>query len=234
VQTALILPAAGRGERFGGFLPKQLQPIAGAPLFIHALRPFHHLVTEVVLVVSDDWRDRLRAAVDAFLPGWPLRLVAGGANRQASVAAGLAALSPDCEVALVHDAARPLIEPAAIRACIQALRRYPACVLAAPCTDTLKRSHGPHDRLVRATEKREHFWRAETPQGFRVALARQAYAGIDRACTDDSHVVELAGASVHIVASAAANPKLTTAADRAFIDWCLRQRCPRGVVPLAW
>ena len=116
--VGVVLVAAGRGTRLGGETPKQFHPIAGVPMVLRALRPFasHPDVAQVVLVLP---------AADAAAPpdflrslGAGLTIVAGGAARADSVAAGLAALGADCTIVLVHDAARPFVERRVIDAVI--------------------------------------------------------------------------------------------------------------------
>jgi len=111
--------AAGRGSRLGGGLLKQYRLLGGVPMVLRSLRPFtaHPEVLQVVLVLPP----ADAAAPPAFLReliGERLRLVAGGAERADSVAAGLAALDPRCTVVLVHDAARPFVERGVIDAVI--------------------------------------------------------------------------------------------------------------------
>lgn len=214
--------AAGRGVRAGAGEPKQFRPVAGAPLVLHALRPFlqHPAVHRVVLVLPPD----IAAAPPAWLAdlaGERLLLVAGGAERQDSARAGLAALPPACQVILVHDGARPLPDGGVIDRVIAEARAGRGAVAAVPLSDTIKEVD-PEGR-IRATVPRERLWRAQTPQGFPRALLERAYAGMDPAApaTDDAGLVERAGGTVVVVPDTTRNLKVTTPADLALAELLL-------------
>jgi 2-C-methyl-D-erythritol 4-phosphate cytidylyltransferase len=138
-----------------------------------------------------------------------LHLVDGGATRQDSVRAGLAACSPDTELVLVHDAARALLPIAATRACIAAAHHAGAALLAIPAPDTLKRVAGER---VTATLDRTDVWQAQTPQVIRRELLQRAFAHADRTRftgTDDVSLVEHLGEPVAVVAGSPTNLKIT-------------------------
>ena len=140
--VAALIVAAGRGQRFGADAPKQYASLAGQPLLRYATATFaaHPKVACVLVVIHSDDRalyDEAVGGLDLLPP------VAGGATRQASVLAGLEALSADPPArVLIHDAARPLVSPALIDRVIAALEQdvfaagfwarltgsYPRCV----------------------------------------------------------------------------------------------------------
>jgi len=221
-EVGVIVVAAGRGLRAGAGEPKQFRPVAGAPLVLHALRPFlqHPAVTRVALVLPAD----IAAAPPpwlAELAGERLLLVAGGAQRQDSARAGLAALPPACQVILVHDGARPLPDAGVIDRVIAAAREGRGAVAAVPLSDTIKEVDAA-GRVV-TTVPRERLWRAQTPQGFPRALLERAYAAMDPAApaTDDAGLVERAGGTVVVVPDTTRNLKVTTPADFALADLLL-------------
>lgn len=213
--TTLIVPAAGHGRRFGDAIPKQFCALAGATVLTWALRPFAGLVDEVVIACAAPWETQaLAGAAAAGLPR--ARCVRGDNHRQASVAAALRGVASDCTHVLVHDAARPLIRAAEIRACCDALATHIACVLACPCQQTVKQA--ANDGTVHTTLDRSRLWLAQTPQGFRLAEGLLAFAQAERAgwpCTDDAQVLEQAGYAVHIVPGRNDNLKITTPDDLA-------------------
>ncbi len=150
-----------------------------------------------------------------------LTLVDGGAERSDSVAAGLAALSPDCSIVLVHDAARPFVEPGVIDAVIREARTGVSAVAAVPVTDTIKEVSADDDRRVVRTVARERLWRAQTPQGFPRALLVEAHERARRAnlsATDDAALVERLGALVVVVPDSPRNLKITTPEDLAWAE----------------
>jgi 2-C-methyl-D-erythritol 4-phosphate cytidylyltransferase len=222
-----IVVAAGQGSRIGG-VPKQYRPLGGIPMVLRALRPFvaHPEVAEVALVLPP----ADAAAPPAFLQGLRsdrLRLVAGGRERSDSVAAGLAALGPGCGIVLVHDAARPFVEPAVIDAVIREARTGVGAVAAVPLSDTVKEVDPADDRRVLRTVPRDRLWRAQTPQGFpRALLARaheRANAG-DPSATDDAVLVERIGGTVRVVPDSPGNLKITTADDLTWAEIRARGR----------
>jgi len=219
--VALVIPAAGSGSRFGSAIPKQYLPLAGRPVLAWTLEAFAGLVDEALLAVDDAWEadaDALAAAAP-----FPCRTVRGGATRQASVAAALAAVAPHHDRVLVHDAVRPLVPRACIAACIAALDAHPAAVVAVPCAATVKRATSD-GMAVAATVPREDLWLAQTPQGFRRFEGLSAFAAAgDLACTDDAQVMERAGHRVALVRGDARNLKITTPDDFAVAEALLRR-----------
>ncbi len=222
--VGVVVVAAGSGSRIGGS-PKQYRLIAGVPMVLRAIRPFaaHRDVAQVVLVLPP---------ADASAPpeflrdaaGEGLTLAAGGKERSDSVAAGLAALRPECRIVLVHDAARPFVEATIIDAVIRAARRGAGAVAAVAVTDTIKEV--APDGAVLRTVPRERLWRAQTPQGFPRELLERAHlvARTDGVtATDDAMLVERLGAPVRVVPDSPHNRKVTTADDLAWADlWAAR------------
>jgi 2-C-methyl-D-erythritol 4-phosphate cytidylyltransferase len=234
--VALLL-AAGRGERLGSGGPKALVPLAGRPLLDWSLRALRAspqierivvaLPEGVVLPAGDAAAGEEQAG--AGFP--PVVSVTGGAERSHSVRAALAAV-PDAEVVLVHDAARPLLTPDLVAACVDALGSGPgwdAAIAAAPVTDTVKRVED--GVAVAETLKRSELWAVQTPQVFRgAALARALERPDDElaAATDDAMLVEAGGGRVRVVAAPADNIKVTTAADLALAELLLAGRAGGG------
>jgi 2-C-methyl-D-erythritol 4-phosphate cytidylyltransferase len=216
VTAWLILPAAGSGQRFGGSTSKLLQAISGLPVIAHSLRAFRGLVAGAIIPTRVDLIDQIRALAAEHGPT-NCRVIAGGADRLGSVRLALDALPDSAERVLVHDAARPCILRDDILACLQALEGCPACLLARPCCDTLKRVG---EGSVTATVDRADLWLAETPQGFQRRQAAACYARAERegwTCTDDAGLFERCGLPVRIVAARHPNPKLTHPGDARLI-----------------
>jgi len=213
--TGVILAAAGAGRRFGGAVPKALAPLAGRPMLFRPLGVFAALpfVRQIVVVLPRAWIGRVLRAHGRELERLGVTdVVAGGRRRQDSVRAGLEVLRTP--LVLVHDAARPLITPRAVREVARAAARHGAAVLAAPAVDTVKIA----DRRGRvlSTPERSRVWHAQTPQAFRTEVLRSAYRGAGRVdATDDTQLVERAGGRVVIVPSRDPNFKVTTLEDLA-------------------
>jgi 2-C-methyl-D-erythritol 4-phosphate cytidylyltransferase/2-C-methyl-D-erythritol 2,4-cyclodiphosphate synthase len=210
-----LIVAAGRGERFGGALPKQYLDLGGRPLLRHSLETFcaHPAIGAVAVVYQPEHQALYDAAIAglALLPPIP-----GGSSRQGSVLKGLegvAAEAPDR--VLIHDAARPFVDAAIIDRTLAALEGCAGAIAAVPVIDTIKRAHAhAPEPLIAGTVERGLLWRAQTPQAFRyraiLAAHRQA-AGAE--LTDDAAVAESAGLAVSLVMGAENNFKVTTAAD---------------------
>jgi 2-C-methyl-D-erythritol 4-phosphate cytidylyltransferase len=213
----VILVAGGTGRRFGGTVAKQFQPLGGRPMLVVAASRFVGLpgLARMIVVAAREAHDECARLLQPL--GLPLRLALAGAERQHSVASGLAALDPDCAFVAIHDAARPLVRPMAIAACLAAARTTGAAILATPVPDTVKHAH---DGRIVATIPRADLWLAQTPQTFAVDVIRRAHAAApsDLVATDDAALVERLGLPVAIVAGDASNRKITTPEDLAWAE----------------
>ncbi|CAA9280012.1 MAG: 2-C-methyl-D-erythritol 4-phosphate cytidylyltransferase [uncultured Blastococcus sp.] len=216
-----IVAAAGSGLRLGAELPKALVPLGGRPLVcwaVEALRAGG--VGDVVVTAPADQR----AAFAAVLPA-DVHVVDGGPTRTASVRAGLAAVGPDADVVLVHDAARPLTPPALVARVLAALADGAAAVIPVlPVVDTVvvvDAAGTVTDAVPRADLRR-----VQTPQGFHRAALADAYAalGEDAELTDDAAVVRAAGVAVLTVAGDERAAKVTVAHDLALAELQLSQQ----------
>jgi 2-C-methyl-D-erythritol 4-phosphate cytidylyltransferase/2-C-methyl-D-erythritol 2,4-cyclodiphosphate synthase len=212
VNIALVV-AGGRGQRFGGPLPKQYCVINGAPVLRYTLRAFlFHPGIDAVRVIIHPDDAALYAAATAGLALAPP--VHGGASRQESVRNGIEAIAADAPThVLIHDAVRPFVAAETISAVLAALVEHPGAMPGLPVNDTLKRASGG---LVTATVDRNGLYRAQTPQGFRYAAIRSAHAAAAAAgieLTDDAMVAERAGLAVALVQGTEDNFKITTQQD---------------------
>ncbi|MCE5232644.1 MAG: 2-C-methyl-D-erythritol 4-phosphate cytidylyltransferase [Mizugakiibacter sp.] len=219
-----VVPAAGRGLRFGGDLPKQYLPLAGRPLLLHTLERLarHPRVAGlmVVLAAQDPWWTGVAALGEK-----PVRTAVGGAERADSVLAGLRALPASVradDFVLVHDAARPCVRYEDIGRLVAEGIPAGGALLGAPLRDTLKRADEGGRAL--ATEARDARWRAFTPQLFRrgeltAALERARAEGV--AVTDEAMAMERAGFRPLLVEGAEDNLKVTTPADLALAEFLL-------------
>lgn len=220
-----VVPAAGRGRRFGGDVPKQYLRLGDKPLLLHTLERLaaHPRIAGLMLVVAAGDASWAQGLVEVL--GKPLLRATGGAERADSVLAGLRALPSSVaadDAVLVHDAARPCVRAADITRLIDEAVPAGGGLLAAPLRDTLKRADA--DRRVAATEAREARWRALTPQVFpraalEAALAAAAAGGI--AITDEAMAMEGAGFAPLLVEGSEDNIKVTTPADLALAEFLL-------------
>jgi 2-C-methyl-D-erythritol 4-phosphate cytidylyltransferase len=191
-------------------------------MVLRALRPFtsHPDVRHVVLVLpAAD-----AAKPPAFLPASSAKvftIVPGGRHRGDSVRSGLSALSPDCKVVLVHDAARPFVDRTVIDEVIRHAQAGEGAVPAIQVSDTLKEATAADATLIRRTRPRARLWRAQTPQGFPRAVLERAHARAARdghRATDDAALVEALGIPVRLVPDSYRNLKVTTQEDLALAE----------------
>ena len=217
-----VIVAAGRSERMGG-ADKVFAPLVGRPLVVWSLTAFRSCdaVEGVVVVAAPGSVDRMSALVHEWRMTKVRAVVAGGAQRQDSVRAGLEAAAGATIVA-VHDAARPLVTPALIEAGIEAARVHGAALCAVPATDTVK--DVDDGGVVRATLDRSRTWLAQTPQVFDRALLAEAHRRAEAVATDDAALVEALGREVHVYEGARWNLKVTTPDDLLVAEALLRSR----------
>lgn len=211
--TAIIL-AAGKSERMGSGVDKAFLSLVNKPVVAWSLIAFERcaVVDRIVLVVRKDQLLASKAVVKMFGISKLHAIVAGGAKRQESVQAGLAACDVDTRHVVIHDAARPLVTPEMITEVVTLAKRLPAVTLGRQMTDTVKRCE--KGTSVSETVPREKLWTIQTPQAFQVKELRRAYAeaGKDE-FTDDCQAVERAGVPVKIVENLKPNFKITTVED---------------------
>ena len=193
--------AAGSGSRLGASVPKAFVPVAGRPMIewsVDALRAAG--IEEIIVALPEG------AQAPAGCIG-----VRGGATRSESVHAALSAGGPGHVV--VHDAARPLVEPSLFTRVVEALADADCAIAAARVTDTIKEAEGD---VVVTTLDRSRLWAVQTPQAFR-RDALEAALAVDAAilarATDDAWLIERAGGTVRVVESSPANFKVTTPHD---------------------
>lgn len=209
-------------------MPKALVEVAGIPLLLHSARALMAAprITALVVVAPAGYEGRFKESLQRQAT-WrgASEVVAGGAERQDSVRAGLAAISDDSELIAIHDAARPFIDAQTIEAAIEAAQVDGAAVVGVPASDTIKQID--RDGWITGTPPREQMWQVQTPQIFRADLIRAAH---DRAvadhvlATDDSALVERLGVRVRMVRGTSENRKITTPEDLRWAEWYVTHR----------
>lgn len=220
-EVAVVIVAAGRGTRSGGTMPKQFRQIGGETMLRRTLAMFAEHA-EVGLVQPVIHRDDVElyqtsaAGIDVLLPQ-----TFGGATRQASVLAGLEALSPrKPDIVLVHDAARPFASAALISRAIAAAADSGAAIPGLPVTDTVKTVDAKG--MVDKTLDRGTLRSVQTPQAFKfdylLTAHRLAQAAGRNDFTDDAALAEWAGMKVSVFAGEPGNIKITNPEDFARVE----------------
>lgn len=223
-----VVPAAGRGQRFGAVIPKQYAPLVGVPMLVRTLDRLisHPRVAGLMVALADAdeyWPDLHE------LEGKPVRTCVGGVERADSVLAALDALAGECSAddwVLVHDAARPCVRHHDIDLLLeQGMAHADGAILAAPIRDTVKR--GSAGAAIVDTLDRSMLWRALTPQLFRFGMLRNALRAAlsdpERRprITDEASAIELQGKRPLLVQGADDNIKVTSLHDLALAEFIL-------------
>lgn len=206
-----VIVAAGSSRRAG--FDKLAAPLAGVPVLRRSVDAFVAAGAQTVVVVCPESRWVETGLAAASFPV-PVLRVDGGAERQDSVEAGIAALPESARLVAVHDGARPLITPAGIKACLAAAEECGAATCAHPVVDTLKRADAAGKSLPEKVS-REHLWGMETPQIFQLELLRRAYEHVKAhqlVVTDEVSAVESIGVPTQLV-QGGVNLKITLPGD---------------------
>jgi len=217
--VAVLVPAAGAGVRLGPGRPKALRLLAGEPLLVHAVRRLAAAASVHTIVVAAPAAEVVGVR-ELLAPVAPVIVVPGGAERQASVAAALAAVPAGPTIILVHDAARALTPPELVESVAAAVRGGRSAVIPVlPVVDTIKEVGA--DEVVLGTVDRAALRAVQTPQGFRRSVLTAAHAAAGDPLTDDAGLVEKQGIAVSCVPGSEYALKITRPFDLALAEHLL-------------
>ena len=218
--VGVIIVAAGSGSRTGSQELKQFRWVAGKPMLLHSIQTFQARA-DVAMVVCVLPREHIGDP-----PPWifqsdaeRLLLSVGGRERSESVANGLEDLPSECEIVVIHDAARPLVTSETIGRVIDEARQGNGAVAALPVIDTLKRV-GSNGKVIETVD-RFGLWRAQTPQAFPRKVIERAHRearDADRIATDDAALCEQIGLPVVVVRGSERAQKITEENDFALVE----------------
>jgi 2-C-methyl-D-erythritol 4-phosphate cytidylyltransferase len=241
MKVVVIIPAAGLGTRMAPAsdarikkrtASKQFSEIGGTPILIHTLRKFAASpeVAEIYVALRANevagFQARLKA--DKELSARKIELVEGGEHRQQSVAHAIDAIrAAGDDIVLVHDAVRPFVTGEIIHDVIEAAQKYGAAIAGMPAMDTIKQvDRTSEGAVITTTIPRERVVMAQTPQGFRYSVLKQAF---DEATadgflgTDEASLVERSVHQVAVVMVSPRNIKITTPADMELAEFFLKR-----------
>ncbi|WP_433345106.1 2-C-methyl-D-erythritol 4-phosphate cytidylyltransferase [Micromonospora sp. CA-111912] len=217
--VAVLVPAAGAGVRLGPGVPKALRLLAGESLLVHAVRRIAAAGSVHTIVVAAP-AGEVGAVRRLLAPVAPVLVVPGGAERQASVAAALAAVPAGPGIVLVHDAARALTPPDLVESVAGAVRSgHDAVIPVLPVVDTIKEVGA--GEVVLGTVDRSALRAVQTPQGFRRSVLAAAHAAAGDPLTDDAGLVEKQGIPVVCVPGSEYAFKVTRPFDLALAEHLL-------------
>ena len=217
--VSAIIVAAGKGIRMKGKMRKQYLDLSGQPVLVHSIVAFDScsLVEEIFLVIP---KKDVEYCQKKILPLLNLKnhinLVHGGAKRQDSVYNGLQAINKNTDTVVIHDGVRPFIKTEDLKRCILGSKKFGACILGTPASDTLK-SVDKSD-IIETTLSRDNIWLVQTPQAFQYDLILKAHETARRdgyVGTDDASLVERLGEDVKIINGSRFNIKITKKEDLA-------------------
>lgn len=210
----VVLPAAGSGKRMKADKNKLLLELFGKPIFLYTLDVFQQdpNCDAIWLAVKEEERDTIEELVRQYGMTKVQGYATGGIERQDSVRACLEAIPP-CGVVLVHDAARPFIEPRVIELLAEEAGVSGAAIAGVPVKDTIKKAE---NGVITETVDREQLWMIQTPQAFEYSLIMKAAKKAHEEGflgTDEAMLVERIGHPVKIIESTYENVKMTTPDD---------------------
>lgn len=213
----LIIPASGKGIRFGGNLPKQFLKIDGKEILAHSVSAFHSVksIDEIIISTRKEYFERIKLIIRKNNFYKVKRIVEGGKLRQDSVYRGL--MNLECgekDLILIHDAVRPFVSPEIILKIIKTLKKEKCVVPGLPVSETMKKTDGKN--YVMKTIDRENLWSIQTPQGFRCDILKKSFEKAIRdnfTGTDESSLAEYSGYRVKVIKGERENIKITLKED---------------------
>jgi 2-C-methyl-D-erythritol 4-phosphate cytidylyltransferase len=230
-EIGIVIPAAGQGKRMGAGYNKQFLSLMGQPILAHTVRLFQEssYVSEIVIVGAES--DLLVIKEIVYLNKFEkvVAISQGGAQRQASVHAGVQALSPTIQRVVVHDGARPLLTLQAFHRFLRDTEDFSAAIMGIQLKDTIKRVDT--SGKVLETPPRERLRAVQTPQIFDRGILEEAHnqaASVGYYSTDDAALLEWMGYPVQMVEGSLENIKVTTPDDLWFAERILAMREARS------
>ncbi|AAW39081.1 2-C-methyl-D-erythritol 4-phosphate cytidylyltransferase [Dehalococcoides mccartyi] len=220
-KVGAVIVAAGQSRRMGG-QDKIFARLSGKPVLAHTLSVFQQSpeIDDIALVVSEHNLKKAKELVKEYNFSKVIAICSGGELRQDSVSSGLTALC-DCGWVLIHDGARPLLDPVSIPEGLEAAKLCGSAVAAVPLKDTVKEISP--EGLVEKTLPREKLISVQTPQVFRADIIQKAYRRVGITATDDAQLVEKLKLPVKIFSGAYANIKITTPEDLLMAEILLKK-----------
>ncbi|MBU1042840.1 MAG: 2-C-methyl-D-erythritol 4-phosphate cytidylyltransferase [Candidatus Omnitrophica bacterium] len=216
LKIAVIIPAAGTGQRLGYKTGKPYIKLNNKALVSYCLEMFEKTpaITDIIIAVEKAQLKKANNLVKLLGLSKLKAVVCGGVTRSESVYNALKFLAKDTDYVLIHDAARPFVNQDLINSCITAAVKYKAVICAVPCMATIKSVD--KNRNVISTLDRNSLWQVQTPQAFSYKLIMLAYAKAEKkklAFFDDASLVEKIPHKVKIVMGFNNNIKITTKED---------------------
>lgn len=216
VKATAIIVAGGVGNRMNSDIPKQFIEVMGKPIIAYTINSLSKCdeISEIIIVTLNDYLVFCKDIVDEFAFKKVSKIVCGGKTRQESVFNGLKEIDDNVDIVVIHDGARPMIDPETVSECIANACEFGCAAVGVKTKDTLK-VVSP-DGFIESTADREKLWQVQTPQVFKkdiiCSVHIEAAANINTA-TDDCMLAENAGYKIKMVEGKYENIKITTPQD---------------------
>lgn len=217
MKTVALIPAGGAGKRLKAQKAKQYLLLDHLPVLVHTLKVFQQaeIIDEIILVLPpDDVASAQQQLINKYGLTKVTAVVAGGKERQDSVRNGLATITGEYDIVVIHDAVRPFVTEESIKQVVYAAKTTGAASAGVKAKDTIKETK--KNNLVAATIPRQNLWLTQTPQAFKFELLKKAYTAAysDKYYgTDDASLIERIGAKVKMIDGSYENIKITTPED---------------------
>lgn len=229
MDAALLIVAAGRGNRMQTDSPKQFLPLLGKPVLMHTLTRMHQVMpgAPLILILHPDDRGYWESLCKKHQFQIPHQVTCGGRERYHSVQLGLTYLQENYKLSAgtligIHDGVRPLIDAETIQGVFNAARISGAAVPAIESRDSLRIRD--KDGKTRSLPRKDVF-SVQTPQVFRADLLLPAYQSPYQAeFTDDAAVIQNSGYDIALVAGHIQNIKITYPMDILLAEILLRAK----------
>ncbi len=227
---ALMIPAAGQGERMGKSVKKQYINLKGSPLVTRTLNSFAgcaELFDQVILLIPENDHNYVREKVLSGVAKKirdKIELIAGGDSRRETVKKGLDSLNSSSDYVIIHDGARPFIDCKLVKRIIEEVKKSGAVSVGTPVKDTIKVKN--EAGLVERTLDRDKLIAIQTPQAFSCEIIKKAHGEIksEEKAPDDACLVEKMGHKVAIIRGDYDNIKITTPFDLKIAEFLLETR----------
>lgn len=216
IKATAIIVAGGVGSRMGSEIPKQFIEVLGKPIISYTINAVSLCsdIDSIIIVTLPEYIVYCKDVVDEFGFGKVKKIVCGGATRTESVYNGLKELDDDCEIVVIHDGVRPLIDAQTISKSISAAMDFGASAVGVKMKDTIKIADA--SAFIEATADREKLWQIQTPQTFKrelICSLHEEASQKDVSVTDDCSLAELAGHKIKIIEGKYENIKITSPQD---------------------
>ncbi|HPD34366.1 MAG TPA: 2-C-methyl-D-erythritol 4-phosphate cytidylyltransferase [Candidatus Kapabacteria bacterium] len=234
MNVCVIIPAGGKGERFGSETPKQFIDLKGKPVIVHTIENFNEIddVKSIVIAVHSEWFTFTKELVQSYKLEKVKDIVVGGKERQDSIYNALHSKATlDADIVLIHDSVRPFISQQSIKKIITAADDFGAVILGTTPKDPVKEID--YKGEVIRTLQRGKLSISQTPQAFWRDIIMNSYEKareVNYVGADSSQLVEFAGYKVSVIEGEDTNIKITTPLDLKIAELILEEKTKEVLV----